>query len=252
MRKKVEFLAMLMLEIFLIVNFSGLSCNRKTEVPPDTKPYWDTDGDKISNAVETNNANSYLGLDPNVANPNPSIAHGSPCDGWIEKALNLVDAGTGYWHNRGSDPVDTDDWGVLDFINMIEGAGRQWFGSGYTSPRITVNDLSKGDASTQQFGGPFPPHSCHQNGLEADFRYVRNDGNEWPLDLGDTVQIKYYDGVATAALMTYLFNNGNAIYIIVSPLCEIEFENITAVYDASGNHNDHFHLRIEDPDGTGN
>jgi len=69
-----------------------------TEITPDTHPRWDSDGDGISTEVEMNDANSYLPLDTNVANTNPTIAHGVPCNGWIEKALNLVNENTGYYH----------------------------------------------------------------------------------------------------------------------------------------------------------
>ena len=146
MGKKTRFLALITLTIFI---FGYQSCDwftPKTETPPDTFPSWDSDGDNISNAVETNSANSYLGLDPNSPNANPTIAHGSPCNGWIENALNLVNSGTGYYHYLGTDPIDTDDWGVLHLINMIEGAGREWYSNGYTPPKIGVGDMSKGNA----------------------------------------------------------------------------------------------------------
>jgi hypothetical protein len=235
----------------------GVKCDwfeTKTVVVDDAYPSWDTDGDNISNAVETNSANSYLNLDPNIPNANPSIAHGDPCDGWIENALNMVNQGTGYYHynpDKGEPLIDTDDWGVLHLINMIEGAGRLWDWNSYPPPRIGVGDLSKGDQYSQQFGGYFWPHDCHQNGTEGDFRYVRNDSQEVGLNIGSADSI-YYDVEATVALMEYLFANSNSIYIIVSPHCHITFIGITAVYDQTGEHDTHFHLRIEDPDGTGN
>lgn len=219
-----------------------------TETPPDTCPSWDTDCDNISNAVETNDANSYLGLRPDTADANPSIAHGSPCDGWIEKALNLVNSGTGYYHYLGNDIIDTDDWGVLHLINMIEGAGRDWYGSGYTPPRMGVGDLSWGDAQTQQFGGRFDPHECHQNGLEADFRYVRNDGQEISLNIAGPDSI-YYDPGATAELMNSLIANGTITVIYIDT---VHAYLVGDILEHRVGHSDHFHVRIEDPDGTGN
>jgi hypothetical protein len=224
-----------------------------TETPTDNCPSWDTDCDGISNAVETNDANSYLGLNPDSADANPSIAHGYPWNGWIGNALNMVNQGTGYYHyNPDKSTIDTDDWGVLHLINMIEGAGRLWYTNGYPPPRIGVGDLSWGDQYTQQFGGPWPgdEHTWHQNGTEVDFRYVRNDGQEASLNV--RTQPSLYDTNATVALMNYLFANSHSIYIMVSPHCGIEFSGITVVYDQSGEHDNHFHLRIEDPDGTGN
>lgn len=257
MRKPFTYKIKYVLLCLLLVGTLGDFCDdpdptQVTETPDDTCPSWDTDCDGISNGVETNDANSYLNLDPDTPNDNPSIAHGDPCDGWIENALNLVNQGAGYYHYLGIDPIDTDDWGVLHLINMIEGAGRDWFTSGYSPPRIGVGDLSKGDAETQQFGGDWrPDHECHQNGTEADFRYVRNDEQEASLNIAGPDSI-YYDPEATAALMNYLFQNSISIKIIVSPYCYITFTGIEAVYDTTGEHDNHFHLRIEDPDGTAN
>ncbi len=250
MNTKLKLLILIMLSIFTFnvtcwLDWPGIP----TETPEDTCPSWDTDCDSISNAVETNSANSYLGLNPNSVDDNPSIAHGSPGDGWIEKALNLVDAGTGYWHNRGSDPIDTDDWGVLHLINMIEGAGRDWYGNGYTTPRITANDLSQGNAQTQEFGGYWEDHSCHQNGLEVDIRYVRNDGQEIGLNIAGPDSI-YYDVDATIDLMNFLIDNANVTIIYVDTVHAWIVVSDPIVHLPG--HSDHFHVRIEDPDGTGN
>ena len=220
-----------------------------TEQPPDACPSWDTDCDEISNATETNGANSYLNLDPKSPDDNPSIAQGEHCDGWIENALNLMNEGTGYYHYN-PEKIDTDDWGTLHLVNMIEGAGRDWYNNNWWPPRIGVGDLSWGNQYTQQFGGYWSDHVCHQNGTEADFRYVRNDGIEDALNV--RTQPALYDTAKTIALMNYLFANSKSIKIIVSPYCGIEFTGIDTAYDASGKHDNHFHLRIEDPDGTGN
>lgn len=224
------------------------------ETPEDTCPSWDTDCDDISNAVETNDANSYLNLDPDTPDDNPSIAHGYPCDGWIENALNMVNQGTGYYHynpEKDETTIDTDDWGVLHLINMIEGAGRDWYDNIFYSVRIGVGDLSKGDQYTQEFGGLFPPHKCHQNGLEADFRYVRNDGFEIGLNLADSTQWQYFDEDATKALFRYLMTNANVDSIFVDTVHTSLGDLGDFIVHKSG-HSDHFHVRIVDPDGTGN
>ncbi len=250
MNTKLKFLILIMLSFFTFnvtcwLEWPGIP----TETPEDTCPSWDTDCDSISNAVETNSANSYLGLKPDSADANPSFAHGSPCDGWIENALNLVNQGTGYYHYLGEDIIDTDDWSVLHLINMIEGAGRNWYSNGYTPPRIGVGDMSKGDAQTQQFGGLFPPHSCHQNGLEADFRYVRNDGQEIGLNIAGSDSI-YYDVDATVDLMNFLIDNANVTIIYVDTV-HAGIVVSDPIRHLSG-HQDHFHVLILDPDGTSN
>ena len=215
-----------------------------TTLPPDSHPAYDSDGDGISNAVELNSANAYLNLDTSRHDPNPSIAHGQPCNGSLENGLNMVNTGTGYYHYN-PEKIDYDDWGVLHLINMIEGAGRDWYNNSYIPPRIGIGDLSL------RYGGYWPDHSCHQNGLEVDIRYVRNDGLDIGLNLS-TQDSLYFDKSATIALMNYLFNNSNSVKIYVGTYLrgKIIFSGIDTVYDS--NHNDHFHLRIQDPDGTGN
>lgn len=220
--------------------------------PTDVCPWWDTDCDNISNAVETNGANSYLSLDPDSANPNPSIAHGGPYDGSIGNALNLVNSGPGYYHYINTDPLDSDDWGVLAMINMIEGAERQWLENRHSPPRIGIGDISWGDPSTQVFGGQFPDndHASHENGLDVDARYIRNDGLDTTLNL--LTQFALYDASATVQAIQSLFDNGDCVKIYVSQYSGLIFENIDALFDSTGAHDNHFHLRIQDPDGTNN
>ena len=234
---KLQEIVMVMIFIF------GIGCEVEVDGPPDTTPNWDTDGDGISNAVETNPANSHHGFDTTVVDANPSIAHGSPINGWLEGGINLTDAGRGYYHYYGSDPVDTDDWGTLALINMVEGGGRDWR-ERYPTPRSGIGDMSL------QNGGIWLPHSSHQNGLDVDIRYVRNDGQELPLNITDHPED--YDTLATVDLMNSLFQNGDCVLIVVSEVCGIIFEDIEVRYDTTNVHDNHFHLRIEDPDGTGN
>ncbi len=230
-----------------------------TEQPTDNCPWWDTDCDGISNAVETNDANSYLYLNPDLHDYNPSLARGWPCStqcvgtdcGWIEKALNMVNYGTGYYHyNPEKRDVDHDDWGVLHLINMIEGAGRDWYDYyGATKPRIGVGDLSWGDAYYESFGGYWSDHVCHQNGLEVDMRYVRNDTFEVALNIASTDSI-YFDEEKTGKLIDFLIAHANVHYIYIDTLhTSIRRTGITFHL---GGHSDHFHVKIVDPDGTSN
>jgi murein endopeptidase len=219
------------------------------DTPSDPMPYYDTDGDGISNAVETNSANAHHGFDTTVVDANPSIAHGTPTDGWLEGGINLPDQGRGYYHHYGIDPVDRDDWGTLTLINMVEGGGRNWMDL-YFNPRIGILDMSL------QNGGPFTnyynpdslDHVSHQNGLDVDVRYVRNDGQEIGLDIASADSI-YYDPQATADLMNSLIQNGNVTVIFIDTAhAHLEGD---ILQDLEG-HSNHFHVRIEDPDGTGN
>ena len=258
MRKPFTYKIKYLILCLLLVGTLGDFCDdpdptQVTETPEDECPSWDTDCDDISNAVETNGANSYLNLDPDTPDDNPSIAHGHPCDGWIENALNMVNQGTGYYHynpDKEEPLIDTDDWGVLHLLNMIEGAGRLWYTNGYAPPKVGVGDLSKGDQYTQQFGGYFWPHDCHQNGTEADSRYVRNDGQQIGLNLADSTQLQYFDEEATAKLIDCLIQIAN-IYLIYIDTLHTSIRHPGITYHLDG-HSDHFHVRIVDPDGAGN
>jgi len=220
------------------------------EVPPDDCPSWDSDCDMISTAVETNDANGYLHLDTNAVDPNPSIARGYPCNGYISNALNMVNEGMGYYHYN-PEKIDRDDWGVLHTIYIIEAMGRD-LGREYAWwPRIGVGDLSWGDAATQQFGGSWPggDHACHQNGLEVDVRYVRNDGVEGGLNIADDPW--HFDEDATTDLISYLLRRANVDSIFVNGDYS-SLDTIAGFIVHKGGHSDHFHVRIVDPDGTSN
>lgn len=243
---------------FLLVIFigtQGQECEpprpeQFVDYPSDGCPNWDDDCDRISDAVENEPANSYLNLDPSARNDNPSIARGTPTNGSIDNALNMVNSGPGYWHYN-PEKTNTDDWSVLHLINMIERAGREWWSEHFTPPRISVGDLSFGDASTQNFGGLFLPHTSHQNGLDADFRYVRRDNEEEPLNIRS--QSSQYDQIATSALINAIFRSGDVTLVITSPYDMIIWQDwVPMQYDYSGNHDNHFHIRIADPDGTDN
>ena len=115
-----------------------------------------------------------------------------------------------------------------------------------------VGDLSWGDTTTRTFGGRWPggDHSWHRNGLEVDIRYIRNDGEELPLDIRD--DSSHYYRIATGMLINFLFSNCDQEQIIVSSRCGLLIEDVDVKYDSSGVHDNHFHLRIKDPDGAEN
>jgi len=138
-------------------------------------------------------------------------------------------------------------------LNMIEAGGRMWYSNHHIPPRVGVGDLSWGDVSTQSFGGEWPggDHACHQNGLEVDFRYVRSDGQEIPLNIAGPDSL-YYSNTETAALMTYLLANETVIVIYIDTAHAYLTDDGAGILQHWPGHSDHFHVRIEDPDGTSN
>ena len=215
-----------------------------TETPEEKCPWWDSDCDSISNATETNSANSYLFLDPYTPDANPSVARGSPCNGSIQNALNLMDQGGGYHHYNPDSPGDVYDWGVLHLIDMIELAGGIWEDRWMGGPRIGVGDMSLRN------GGYFPPHSCHRNGLEADFRYIRNDWQEIGVNIAEADSV-YFDEEKTLDAICLLMRYVNVELVYVDTF-HCGLDSIDGRITHWPGHSDHLHVRIVDPDGTGN
>jgi murein endopeptidase len=193
---------------YLILIMIGCSSDYKPEEPPaDANPYWDTDGDGISNAVEINPANAHHGFDTTQVDANPSKAKGQPNSGSLEGGINLPDEGEGYYHYIGRDPVDRDDWGTLALINMIEGGGRWWQDLGHYSPRIGIGDMSlkEGGPFTNYYDPTELDHESHQNGLDVDVRYVRKDNLESPLNIKDNAE--NYDTSRTVIMLSCLWTS---------------------------------------------
>lgn len=185
-----------------------------------------------------------------TGNEDPSIAHGTYTNGTLENGINLVDRGDrfhGYYHYNGTEPIDSDDWGTLTIINKIEAAARSW-------EAFVFFDFGVGDISLQN-GGYWFPHASHQNGLDADFRYIRTDRQELPLDVS-TSDSTLFDVETTASLISYLLyewgDTTNTIFFIDTNYVRIyDPSNLNRVRHAEG-HANHFHMRIPDPDGTNN
>lgn len=236
---------MKILKIILMNFICLLLTNCTDERPIDYNPVpWDTDLDGISNCVENNNANSHHNFNPNQQDNNPSIAHGLPYNGTLGGGINICDNNTGYYHFLGTDPVDTDDWSTLKLVQVIEAGGRRW------QQNYNFN-FGFGDMSLQN-GGAFPDHVSHQNGLDVDMRYIRTDGQQLALDIAENPQL--YDAQATVDLMNFLIQEGD--YIVTHIFVDTNYARIG---NKSGNvlhhltgHTNHFHVRIQDPDGTNN
>ncbi len=205
---------------------------------------WDADGDGLSDAVESNNAGEgYHDFRSDRCEDDPSRPMGSWYEGHLEAGINLSDRGTGYLHNRGSDAIDSDDWGALTMVSCLETTGRAFEDTGL---RINVNDLSR------RRGRHFPPHRSHRNGLDADLRYVRLDGKDAPLDL--RFHPEAYDAEATQELMRLLVELC-PVEVIFVDLERLGFDGNTLNRHASGRgqhllrhasgHSNHFHLRLQ-------
>ncbi len=199
---------------------------------------WDSDGDGLSDRVEDNNgSNGYVDLRTGRCDEDPSMAEGSPNAGSLTFGLNLPDRNTGYEHFYGTDSIDSDDWGIGALVGCVEATGR----------RLASTDIlvQVGDMSLRR-GGTFPPHVAHQNGLEADFRYVRTDRAAIPLDL--RIEPEAFDPEATGQLLDAMFDECDIDFILVDESVEVDLSpgRQTRVVPSDG-HANHFHLRIRNP-----
>ena len=168
----------------------------------DRRP-WDSDGDGISDAVEAANR-KYADVRTGRCDADPTRSNGGRAQSGVVPLLNLPDRGTGYMHFRGTDGLDSDDWGTLALINCIEATGRALAPDGIT---IGVGDLSR------RGGGRFLPHTNHQNGLDVELRYVRKDRKDLPLDL--RFQLDDYDKAATEKMFRAFLKNCDVVEMFV-------------------------------------
>lgn len=233
---------------------------------------WDTDLDDISDAVEDENAgvgggpntviiyqgNSHynwfnkLSADyppvipvslppgdqfyPGRETHDYSLALGMPSGGTLMNGLRIANSGVGYQYYRGLDPADVDNWGTLALINLVERTGRDWVSSYPGLPALTTMDMSL------EGGGYWSDHDSHQNGLDVDIRYIRDDNSSDLVTITDP----HYSRVRTQNLINILHRTYNNVVLIYST--DVQLTGVT--YDI--NHANHFHVRITDPDGISN
>jgi len=227
------------------------------DVTIDRKPWWDSDGDTISTAVEIESHNRQrYGFDTTRFDFNPSIASGTRSNGFLIRGLNLPDTGFGYIHDPGTDFKDSDDWGTLALINTVEQAGREFRRKPCQTLYADPDHLPRQQTLDMSLDGGqyFYPHDEHQNGLDVDVRYMRTNG-EGQLDLADPTQAPYFDLTGTLELMSCFLQTGR-IFRIIYDSARTGIGNPPGtnylVDDPSGQHSNHMHVSIFDPDGPNN
>ena len=222
---------------------------------------WDEDG--LSNYVEVEN-----GLNPLLADAMVSVERGTYNNGLIVKSLRIANINKGYYYFKSKDTNDTDNYGTLRALQTIEAVAKQWESvypdlyplkkdifvyGGYDN--LDINDDDKdnnldnntwnevrigiGDISKQP-GGPFLPHETHQNGLNADIRYVMKNNTEARLDVRETYEL--FSQEYTEALINLFIQHG-ATKIIIDPETKIQQTSII-ILDSTGKHSNHIHVNF--------
>jgi penicillin-insensitive murein endopeptidase len=119
----------------------------------------------------------------------------------------------------------------------------------------------------QQLGGPYQPHSSHQNGLDADIQFVGTTTYESVLDKDGVVTPRFnveqnwfywrlatmqqlkVDGQVTSAVSMILVDPRIKTYLCAwakareATLDPLDYEVLTKLRPTAG-HDDHFHLRL--------
>jgi hypothetical protein len=195
--------------------------------------------------------------------------------------LRLPHQSKGYYQFRGGDAVDTDNYAILSTLQKFEAIGRKWAerhpdlaplnkdaflkdggNSGYDPGgsggiRFGVGDLSlaKGGPACWLESGVTKCHNTHQNGLDADVRYMRKESiGEGTLDIATDKD--NYDIESTKELMS-LFAASGVDVIYISPsgndgiLDKTEARKLVTFNNGAkafliklDGHDNHFHVRF--------
>jgi endonuclease G len=195
-------------------------------------------------------AESPISIFPNLAeekteetidNETPIELEDTPCFSPLEESLEdlILEAvpfpgvnvqlpieGTGYYSYA---RFREKQFGLPKTIEAIKKIGELWFADHRSGPVIGVGNISK------KGGGPVPPHTSHQTGLDVDFRILRTDGAR----IGITFQSPSYSRTRTQALVNTILSNP----ILRVKVILFNDNKVQGVQPWPG-HDDHLHVRF--------
>jgi murein endopeptidase len=165
-----------------------------------------------------------------------SKALGEPYDGTLVDGVHLPKWGTTYttWDlERNRTPNrPAQRWGTDTLIRTLLNVLADYHRAHPGAPRVVVGDLSL------RHGGYYG-HLSHQNGLDVDVFYPRNDGVELPPESPD--QIDH----ALAQDLVNRFVRAGAQYVFVGPSTGLTGPK--KVVQVLYGHDQHMHVRIPNP-----
>lgn len=137
--------------------------------------------------------------------------------------IQLANSGPGFYGYYAS----SKRWGRPALVYGIERAARRFKAANPSAPRLGVGDISL------QNGGDIAGHASHERGVDADFRPIRNDGQE-----GRTTRFQSnYSRTYTNRVIQLIRSETRVHLIFFNDL------NISGV-QRWPNHDNHFHVRI--------
>lgn len=140
----------------------------------------------------------------------------------------LPESGRGFrTYNR--EPGGADQYGLPSTVDFFVRLGEAWENEGQEVP-FQVGDLSR------QGGGPFPPHSSHKNGNEADLRPFRRDGEMAPCTIFD---LEYDQDTTRDFIQLVRESNPSAVILFNDP--QLVDEGLCRFYPG---HYNHLHVRL--------
>ena len=147
----------------------------------------------------------------------------------VNPKINVVlpESGKGYCtYNREEGGVD--QVGLAETVQFITKLGVEW--DKESTVPFQVGDMSR------EGGGPFPPHSAHKNGTEADLRPFRGDGEMLPTNINDPS----YDRTRTREWVQLVKKLDPEAVVLFNDPTLIK-EGLTRYYKG---HDNHLHLRL--------
>ncbi|MGD9696048.1 MAG: penicillin-insensitive murein endopeptidase [Thermoleophilia bacterium] len=175
-----------------------------------------------------------------------STAHGGPNGGSLSGGVRLPAEGEGYYtYNPATQepPGGADrQWGTAALVREVRQWAQWWALTHPKQPRLGIGDLSQEHGGA--FGGPVVGHASHQNGLDVDIRLPRADGVEGAANPSN------YDRGLTQSLLDHIANRAAVTLVLIGPSLDLDMSSGKVVRWPA--HDDHLHIRIADPDGTGN
>ena len=88
-------------------------------------------------------------------------------------------------------------------------------------------------------------HGSHENGRDVDIRYLRNNQTEGPVSIGETGL--FSRALSQELIDLFLLYEDEITLIYVG---DTQFTGSRLDFSEQNGHQDHFHVRIIDPDGN--